>query len=81
MPPLTRRRFISQWCVYEHPRDYPTKYVMRRWDIYEGDQTLYATDDVTIADTLELIRATVPPGLHRLPRFAEDDACIVEVWM
>lgn len=70
---------ISQWVVYKHPRDYPDKFVLRRWDIQGG--TIIATPDVKTADSLEKIRQEVPAGLYRLDRFEEDDLCIVEVWL
>jgi hypothetical protein len=70
---------MSQWVIYEHPRDYPYQYVMRRWDIRGG--SMMATDETAFAGTLEEIRDKVPAGLYRLARFAEDDPCIVEVWL
>lgn len=70
---------MSQWVVYDHPRDYPNKYVLRRWDIRGG--SMIPTDDLHVADSLEAIRQAVPPGLYRLGRFGEDDPCIVEVWL
>lgn len=70
---------MSQWVIYAHPRDYPAHYVMRRWDV--RGSVLIATDEMALAGSLEDIRKAVPPGLYRLPRFPEDDACIVEVWV
>lgn len=71
---------MSQWVIYSHPRDFPGQYVMRRWDIRAGGIML-ATDDMMLANTLEEIRKSVPPGLYRLARFKDDDPCIVEVWL
>ena len=70
---------MSQWVVYDHPRDYPDVFVMRRWKILDG--VVLATDEVKTAATLKEIRALVPPGLYRLSRFEDDDPCIVEVWL
>ena len=70
---------MSQWVIYRHPRGYPGKYVMRRWGILAGK--IVATDEMALADTLEEIRASVPPGLYRLERFEDDDPCILEVWL
>lgn len=70
---------MSQWVVYERPRDYPNKFVLRRWDIRAG--SMIATDDLQTADSLAAIRKAVPAGLYRLKRFEEDDPCIVEVWL
>ncbi len=73
------RTELSQWVIYAHPRDYPDKYVMRRWNIY-GD-AMVPSDEMALADTLVEIRKCVPWGLFRLERFEDDDACIVEVWL
>jgi hypothetical protein len=70
---------MSQWVIYQHPRDYPGEFVMRRW-IIEAN-LLIATDEMAVAATLEEIRKKVPPGLYCLDRFEEDDPCIVEVWL
>jgi hypothetical protein len=70
---------ISQWVIYDHPRDYPDHFVMRRWGITAGN--FFPTDDVALADTLPEIRQAVPPGLYCLERYANDDPCIVEVWI
>jgi hypothetical protein len=69
----------QQWVIYAHPRDYPSKYVMRRWNISAG--TMMATEEMALAETLEEIRKHVPPGLFCLRRFEDDDPCIVEVWL
>jgi len=53
---------ISQWVIYDHPRDYPTKYVLRRWDICAN--CMIATDEMAFAETLAEIRKMVPPGLQ-----------------
>jgi len=70
---------MSQWVIYDHPRDYPDKFVMRRWGIRTG--LVMATDDVKLADTLAEIRQQLPMGLYPLKRFEDDDPCIVEVWL
>ncbi len=70
---------LSQWVIYDHPRDYPEKFVMRRWKI--GAENVLATDEMATADTLDEIRRAVPPGRYRLPRYRDDDPCIVEVWL
>lgn len=71
---------MSQWVIYDHPRDFPDKYVMRRWEIRQPAE-IVATDDMALANTLEEIRLSVPQGLYRLERFRDDDPSIVEVWL
>ena len=71
---------MSQWVIYDHPRDLSDKFVMRRWDIRANNE-IQETDEMALADTLEEIRLSVPRGLYRLERFRDDDPCIVEVWL
>lgn len=73
------RGVLSQWVIYNSPRDYPGKFVVRRWEIRPGIPI--PTSDVGTADTLEEIRRMIPSGLYRLPRFDEDEPQIVEVWI
>lgn len=75
--PKTQMAPIRIWTVYDHPTDYPDKYVAR---LFEGDQ---ATASIIIADSLETLRMILcfEMGLARLARFAGDDAKIVETWL
>ncbi len=68
-----------QWVVYDHPRDYPHHFVLRRWEVSSSGGR--PTKDVFVALTLEAIRDMVPAGLVRLARFQDDDPAIVEVWL
>jgi hypothetical protein len=70
---------LKLWTVYEHPRDYPTKYVARCTEI--GDGQPWVHEEALVADTLDELRAQLPPGLHRLPRDEADAPVIVEVWL
>ena len=62
-------------CVYDHPSDYPNNYVARVWDANRPTRL------IVLADTLDEIRAKIPPVMKRLPKAPQDDAVIVEVWM
>ena len=53
---------LEMFVVYDHPKDYPGHFVVRRWS---GDRP---TEDFAIADTIEKARAEVPMGLHRMPK-------------
>lgn len=70
------------------------QYVLRRWDITDGrgprrakgnsgggNNQMIPTSEIVLAETLEEIRKQVPAGLYRLERFADDNPCIVEVWV
>jgi hypothetical protein len=64
------------WAVYRHPLDYPSSYVARQWI---GERP---TESIVIAATLELLREHLMAiGLSYIPRWADDDPCIVEVWL
>lgn len=65
--------------IKRYPRDYPDKYVERRWGVRKGE--IVATDEVALAETLDEIRRLIPPGLYCLALFEDDDACISEVWL
>jgi len=75
---------MSTWVVYDHPRDFPDKFVARRHDIYRGDQEPHASEEHLAADTLKELRDRIirlNPNLSRLNRFPDDDRNIVEVWL
>lgn len=62
-------------CIYSSPTDYPGKYVARLWDM------MRPTNLVTVSDSLEGIRQTIPDGMMLCPRYPNDDNCIVETWI
>lgn len=66
---------IWTYCIYKHPKDFPDKYVVRR---FIGEQP---TDYHFVADTLEEVRDAIPSGLFRMDRQVNDDPVIVEVWL
>lgn len=68
-------RPLESFAIYDHPRDYPDHFVVRRW---VGD---VPTCDFAIADTLDAARAEVPDGLYRIPCQIADDPVLVEVWL
>lgn len=72
---------LAMWTVYDHPSDYPDKYVARLFLVGRGGTE--ATASIIIAPSLEVLRKTllVDMGLHRLDRSPGDDANIVETWL
>jgi hypothetical protein len=70
---------LEMFVIYERPRDYPDKYVMRRWEITHGGSR--PTDYFVLADTLEEVRRAVPPWCVKLFRDAQDEPQIVESWI
>jgi hypothetical protein len=75
-PPLT----LSIWTVYDHPRDYPDSWVARRVDI-SRQRGVVMTSEMFLADSLEELRALLPPGLARIARSPMDDPKIAETWI
>ena len=72
---------LAMWTVYQHPLDYPNKFVARRWDIEPGvtkpSASVIITPDLqTLQDILQF-----EMGLVRQVRWPQDDPTIVEVWL
>lgn len=57
----SRSEPISILTIFDHPLDYPTKYVVREF-ILDVDGKLYARRACNLADTLEEARLLIPPG-------------------
>jgi len=67
---------LSLYTVYDHPKDYPTKYVVRRF-VYDQP-----TSDVWLYDNLEAARLwLLARGLVCLRRHPHDDPVILETWL
>lgn len=71
---------LRLWVIYEHPKDYPDKFVVRGWNIEHGGVNR-PDKSVLLADSLKEARELVPQGLFHLPRFKDDDPVIVETWI
>jgi hypothetical protein len=71
---------LNMWTVYRQPRDYPNGYVARRFEV-DSKLGPVATSNVHVGDTLEAVRAKLPPGLYRLPRDDRDAPSVVETWL
>jgi len=70
---------VKQYVIYEKPKDYPTKFLVREWII--GPGTVQAGPMICAADTIEEARASLPEGVDQFPVFENDDPVIAEVWM
>lgn len=71
---------LSMWTIYERPRDFPDRFVARRWEIRQGVPEPVPTGDMILGLTLDSLRSRLPEGLHCQPRAPGDEAHIVEVW-
>ncbi|MES2157510.1 MAG: hypothetical protein V4512_06870 [Pseudomonadota bacterium] len=70
---------LTMWVITENPTDHPGRFVARQWII--GRNRTSATAEHHIADTLEQVRAMLPPFLTMIPRDSRDDRVIVESWI
>jgi hypothetical protein len=71
---------LPMWVIYWNPRDYPCRYVVRRWLV--GASGAVADDEPNaVVDTLDEARRSVPQGLACLNRAEADERQIVEVWI
>lgn len=67
--------------VYEHPMDFPDRYVVRLLDMFDGHVAI--TNTVIVRDSLEDCRREITENGFTVffPRSPGDDACIVETWL
>ena len=74
---------LEMFVVYENPKDYPGKFVVRRWSVtpFENGVQLVPDSAAFVGDTLEKVRAAVPASAIRTPHYPGDDPCIVEIWL
>lgn len=71
---------LQMWVVYNSPSDYPPgKWVVRLYLLRRDGASVPA--GAVVADTLEGVRAAIPPGLTNLGRNLADDPVIHEVWL
>jgi hypothetical protein len=71
---------LGMWVVYDHPTDFPNEFVARRHVVNaKGSRP---TEEVLTSTALDLLRSElVERGLTMIPRFADDDPKIIEVWL
>jgi len=72
--------FFECFAVYKHPRDFPEKFVVRRWT-YDGIKEVPEDPPIIVCDSLREARAAVPKGTINSGRESADDPVIVEVWL
>jgi hypothetical protein len=73
---------IQHFSIYQSPKDYPGKFVVRRWvinpDLPDPIPDRYP---VAVEDTLDLARLAVPGRFRRVPHQRGEDPVIVETWI
>lgn len=68
------------FVVYRMPKDYPDKWVVRRWAMDEKGRPVVDTSCIT-GNSLSEVRCHIPGGLVRFPRSKDEDECIYESWL
>jgi hypothetical protein len=71
---------LNIWTIYDRPTDFPDVFVVRLSIVSQrGPET---TSVVLYSDDIEELREVMrSQGLICIPRYAEDDPKIVEVWL
>ena len=71
---------LNIWVIYDHPEDFPTKFVLRR-HVVTIDGATYATREAYGCDSIQPLREFMErEGLTSMYPFAGDDPNIVETW-
>lgn len=72
---------LSMWTVYDHPTDYPDKYVARRFDV--DAKGARPSSSLIVTDNLETLRTilAIEMSLVCLTRHVWDDPKIMETWL
>ena len=66
---------LSMWIVYEDIPEFPNQYVAKRCRLD------VETGDYVVGDTLNDLRAKLPPGLMRIERSSHDHPQVRESWI
>jgi hypothetical protein len=79
--PWADERLLDVWVIFDHPRDQPDFYVVRRQRATR-DGTILHDHRIYGFRELEKARAwLIQQGLTRLNRSLEDDPVILEIWI
>jgi hypothetical protein len=79
---VTEPAVLSSWTIYFNPSDHPGRYVLRRFDIVQGQAEPVPASDASIHLSLQAARQHIPTHVDVcFPRDAHDDPAIVETWM
>ena len=75
--------------VYDHPQDFPNGYVARahivaqnRYGVMGCGKSTYASPMIYIGrETLDEVRAAIPPDMVKMIRHPQDDPAILETYI
>lgn len=66
---------LPLYIIYKNPGDFPGKFIVRFWIMDKP------TDFVTVSETLEAARGTIPTGSFNIGKHQSDAPQIIEVWV
>ena len=69
---------IVLWVLYDHPKDFPSEWVLRRWFVYQG-RTEVEIDCIHGSDR-DLVSGMIPAAAIQIGPSKFDDPVIAEVW-
>jgi len=73
------------YTVYRKPKDYPDKYVIRKWKVgNRGNGSSQLSEIFAVGDSLKEVRSHLLdtyPTLVKTSPMDGDDSCIVETWL
>lgn len=67
---------MTIYVIYDNPRDYPGKFVVRRWIGLQA-----CAEPEGVFTTINEARTVVPAGAVFITPYDTDDPCIAEVWL
>ena len=68
--------------VYDHPQDFPHGYLARAHIIAHDGKAAYASQMIYIGrETIEEVRAAIPPDMVKMVRHPQDDPAILETYI
>ena len=73
----SQRGKLTQWIVYDRPRDHPVGFIARRFEI---SGSIMPTEDTLTGELEHLREAFERAGFVKIPRSESDEPQIVESW-
>lgn len=77
---IPARDVLHTYAIYERPRDFPNSYVLRRWNVENG-QIRPDPLPMAVALDLETVRAALPSGVVKVTDRQAQDPGILEEWI
>jgi hypothetical protein len=72
---------LAMWTVYDHPQDFPDRFVARLFVVGKGGEMI-TTPELVVTYELEVLREIFRDAfLTCLARAEQDDPVIMETWL